>query len=302
MVLTLRVATTIIVLMIGHTKKPIQSTCAVGAMFASMLFLASSRLVYASPVLAKAAVITAARDFCKAAGVKPAIVVTATAPRSERVVNAHHWRPVWRVNAGPADIEVADPSGIVVAYARHFPVNAPPAGSSIGEPDAIAIAKAVLDASGQKAELADMPTTGRKAAGELAPGFPACWLVSWTRVWNGVPFRDDGANVLVDASTGAILRFAINFHAPVPEDDTETVTAEQAVGTAQKAAFEMAKSRDLVTMPPRKMAVFVALPDSKGAERVVWNCLFQAGPKKSYEVWIDVASGNNIGGGPVTTR
>jgi hypothetical protein len=217
------------------------------------------------------------------------------------VPNAHHWRPVWAVNAGPADIEVADPSGIVVAYARHRPLPGASTGAPVDETGAVGIAKSLLSASGQNAELGDEPTATRKAAGELAPGFPACWLVSWPRVFNGVPYRDDAANALIEADNGAALRFAVNFHAPSPSDVTETVTAEQAVTAALKSAEEQTNSHDLVTMPPRKMVVFVPMPEGKGAERVVWNCAFQVSPKKSFEVWIDIATGNNIGGGPVTT-
>jgi len=256
--------------------------------------------------LDKAAVLKTARTFCDAAAIKIDGAISAARIEGHSAEARHYYGALWSVKAGAkATIEVADSNGEVVGFYRSPGSAADPAtAKQVTPPDAISIASAFVTAAGQKAEIADFPVVTPKDAGVLAAHFPACLIVSWRRLKNGVPYYYDNVNVLIEAATGQVLRFAVNFHAPAPGDVTESITAQDASSTAQKLVADLANTTDLTMVPPRKVIVQVDGKATRrfegrsesGRERLVWACGFETPGKKLFEAWVDIASGDVVGG------
>ncbi|HEY3333145.1 MAG TPA: hypothetical protein VGK19_24135 [Capsulimonadaceae bacterium] len=253
----------------------------------------------------KSNVVKIARAFAEATGEKLDEPLTVASPVKSGGASRHHWGPLWTATTATKTVlEVSEITGNVVGYFKlpHVLPGAPPKQTTA--PEAIAIASAFVGSTGQKSEISDFPVVAQKAQGDLAKGFPACLLVSWRRTFHGIPYYYDNVNVLVDASTAKVLRFAVNFHAAAPSTVTEAITAQEAVKIADLAIQEIAFTKDLVPLPPRKAVTQVSGKPTmtfsgrsdKGKERVVWACPFLTPSKKTYEAWVDIENGNVVGG------
>ncbi|MDR3709325.1 MAG: hypothetical protein P4L33_13575 [Capsulimonadaceae bacterium] len=250
--------------------------------------------------LSRPQVIQLAKDFCKAVGMPASVSMKVLPPPLHRsTVKSHHWRPLWHVDtATGAILEIADVSGIVVGYeASPSSVQATKSAAlplPLGQDDIIRIATLVRDASGQKTELDESPQLTDTGA---STGAARMWSVRWRRVWNGVPYRNDEAVIVVEGATGAVRSFTVNFSSPPPGSVEELTTAQEAMRIATDALSKSKPGESLTPLPPRKLVVAVPGPGASGASRVAWCCRFDGSSHQTYEALIDIESGNVLSSG-----
>lgn len=206
----------------------------------------------------------------------------------------------------PQDIEVEDATGRVVYYMRHD--NRPshqPLDTPISKDQAVAKATSALEAAGV---LKTKELTFKEAFLDRGSADSSFWFVSWSRVHNGMPYREQDANVTVDSQTGDVTGFSVNFHTPPPDSSVFNISRDQAEGIA---ARQMVIAGFQISQPPRVQAEVIQ-PNSfwqpGGSEanrqpyaRVAWTCHYTEG-SRSYEVWVDAATGGVIGGQVIGRR
>lgn len=76
----------------------------------------------------------------------------------------------------------------------------------------------------------------------------AGWILRWARVYQGIPFTDDGAMVAV-ARDGTLLSYFRTFLRQPPENTRANITREQAIAIAKRAVTEADVPAQLLTKP-----------------------------------------------------
>lgn len=263
--------------------------------------------------LSEAEAIKVAREFCQNVGAPVTGDGVADYPLPPSLASAQHWQPLWRVRfAGQAHLEVVDATGNIAAYTNDA-LNAknekagdraPRQDINIRQAEQKAIA--VVDASGNTSELkfnrADFwqITEPPSVVGQG-------WMVSFTRIRGTVPYRDQGAHVVVDPESGLATTFIIRFRTPPPKDSSmrisreeERVIVEKQLALAGKQGATLVTGKKLMVQPNNfwkdgEKGTVVALPISRLAD-VYYYKTTEDNREWTYEVWVDLDTGEVLGG------
>lgn len=200
----------------------------------------------------------------------------------------------------PKYLEVSDATGQVIHYIRddnskdHQPLETP-----IPKSQAIARASvALLDAGAMKSgelKFKEAFLSSLSANSQI-------WFVSWDRMVQGIPYREQGANVTVDAQTGEVTGFSVNFHTHPPVSMAFNVSRDQAKALATQAFADAGMQfaeppvvKAEIVQPNGYWKPGVGEAERQPVARTAWTCRFKNG-RQSYEAWIDAETGEPIGG------
>ena len=222
-------------------------------------------------------------------------------------------RSYWKMSKpGVFNIEVDDATGKVVAYmnyATHEALNDQPAGEPISNARALNIAMQAMAAAGQPTDTMKLEWILEEQGHEPPIVSMHKINVAWRRLYQGIPFHQEGGGVVLEAETGDVLSVGIGCTSPDPATTVENISQRQAVtlAEAQLAAVSLPAS-DLPLMSVQKEIVhpniYWQTGDTMQAQneslnspqtRVVWNCQYGFA-EFNYEVCIDAETGDVIAG------
>ncbi len=258
--------------------------------------------------LTQAQAVSLAQAFCQAVGAPVTATATATwpAPNPSPGQPPYHWQNRWDIQFGSqAEVEVVDATGVISHYynfalSQQLQTANNPAGTPLSESSAVQAATSALQASGQSGELASTPTDQNfqitappTQAGDL-------WMVTWGRQYQGIPYRQQQATVMLQAETGALQAFSLTFPSPPPGAGPGSITSSQAAQAAQAAQTTLAnagysnltqQSVTLQVVQPNNQwhtgAYSYAVTPGPPPSRVAWDCVFTDANNTVYEVWVD---------------
>jgi stage V sporulation protein SpoVS len=276
------------------------------------------------PTLPPGRVAQIASDFCSSVG-QPAVLDNPIAPviQNQSAVqfgNTDDGRqttsPVkdrWHVklrsvgSLAHVDIDVDDKTAVVMYYFQpsnlsHTPKSllaGAPAADATTKEQVITTATSALQASGvlKFGDLVFSEATRHQSGADYA-----FWNVSWKRMSGEIPYRQQGANVEIDAQTGSLIGISVNYKTAAATGVVQRVTPEQAITVARQKL--QASGIDLIA-PPTVTEQLVQ-PNAywlePGGEQVMspevraaWVCLFPQA-RGDIEIWIDTETGQVIGG------
>lgn len=210
------------------------------------------------------------------------------------------WRATLYDGKGLVDIDVDSTTGVVTRYMNLRGVSDLPAVKDpISEERVIAKAREVLTSAGAMRSN-ELVLKGAELMHTAANS--TTWLISWRRDFSGIPYRDQGAHVGVDADTGELIGFGVNFRTPVPRSANANVSKDQALSIAAKQLLDAGLQADAalhVTTEVIQPNTFWQ-PDGSESQtlpyaRVVWICQYRV-DAAFYEVWVDRETAQIIGG------
>lgn len=219
---------------------------------------------------------------------------------SNVVQDEAHWKVTIPDGDRAAYLEVSDTTGQIFHYIGDYSNNDhQPLAEPISKAEAIQRATTALTDAGPmtmkelvfKEAFLDHPSAGIEG-----------WFVSWVRMFHGIPYRDQGVNVGIDAQTGDLVGFSINYRTVAPASALFNISREKAISTAVQAFA----GAGVVFPDPPKVKTEVIQPngywqpgssemDRLPLARVAWICQFSDG-QKHYEAWVDTETGKLIGG------
>ena len=263
--------------------------------------------------LTQAQAVSLAQTFCQAVGAPVTANATATwpAPNPYPGQPPYHWQARWHIQfATQAEVEVVDATGVISHYynfalSRQLQSTNAPAGTPISEASAVQAAASALQASGQSGELASSSTDQNFQITNPPTQAGDLWMVTWGRQYQGIPYRQQQATVMLQAETGALQAFSLSFPSPPPAAGPGSVTSSQAVQTAQTTLANAGYSNltqqsvTLQVITPNSQWQTGAATVSPTPGRIAWNCVFTNANNTVYEVWVDSYSANSVDGGEV---
>lgn len=269
----------------------------------------------------QAQAIQTATDFCQRIG-QPAPAKSSASfltndPRSPKIpmpttpvsyVSVPRWHVDFTDKNHRVEVEVNDATGVICYYMiSTFGANSSPKPSvqpltpTTTKDEAISTAKSALEAAGafKTGEL-----QFKEAFYNQDSAVSAVWYVSWEREFHGLPYSRQDANVGIDALTGEVNGFSVNFRTPPPDSAAFKISREQAqkIAANQLADAGLPSSGVVVekaeVMQPSN---FWHIPFSQHAQeqpiaRIAWICSCQVDYRQKYHVWVDAATGDVIGG------
>lgn len=263
--------------------------------------------------------ITAARAFCAALGYTETTPATTLYPAPAPYVGAEptHYQPRYLVTFDDGvEVEVITPSAHIASYANLPLMEAPsgddPPGTAITEAAAIVAANAALTAAGVTTDLGD-PTASEDQITEPPTRAGHSWTVVRPRTFTqapyaAVPYRDQQATVIMQAETGEVHAMGVTFDSLPPTSAAGSVTSTQAAATAL-AVLTAAGIMGMTADTPVKTAVRPntwwqtngTMDPLPGPAKVAWLCRY-SNDVEMHEVWVDIATGDVIGGESATVR
>ena len=257
-----------------------------------------------------AQVIQAAENFCTAIGQPVTATPTAIfpAPIFDTYGPEPYWLPRWHVVfPGQAELDVVDGTLLTSWYENYSMLSmTTPAGTAEAQSAAVQTATAAIAASGQSTSELDTPTTL-----EMQSNYPPTegehyLQVDFPREYQGIDYLDQFALIDIQAETGQVYMFSLHFTASAPTADTQTVTAADAVATANArlAAWGLSGASCSAVLSVVEPNTFYQTGGSDiptpGPSHVVWNCTYSYSDATGYAhealVWVDGQSGSVIGG------
>jgi len=251
-----------------------------------------------------------ATSFCQAIGVTTTDVPTAQFPAPMRDATSadNYWQPCWLVTFGDNQtVCVTDATSVVTRFYNQglelqTMVSGQAAGTAISQSNAMTIASLVTEAS--TVAQSELGTAQYQEVEETQPPLQLghqLWI-TWPRQYQGVPYFEDQATVLLQAETGGVISFCLAFRSVPPDSNTLTITADQADQSAstQLAAAGISGATLLTTnltaVQPNNFwqtgdPTFTALTST-----VAWDCYYTIDPLHYYDVWVDEQTGAVIGG------
>lgn len=224
-----------------------------------------------------------------------------------KTILGNHPHGYWRIERpGQYHLEVDDLTGHILSYVDYTAsdvANDPPAGEAIPRPQARQIAGAALQATGVPlgnyafAYAEEMQGHSPPTASEHE------WYISWTRTFQGIPYRREGAGVFLAAETGKVISVRVDEQSVDPATAGEKVPQEQALNMAE-AQLQAAgiTTSELPQVTASKEIVPFNHYWATGDEAhhslqsyVAWNCRYTL-PGETLEVWIDANTGDVVGG------
>lgn len=265
--------------------------------------------VTVNPILTKAMATKRALEFCQEVGEPLNAPSTAIYPAPEQFVGQvvywqNRWRVVFKDNGIPkATVEVADADNTVVWYKNDAALLQRRNDKSVHQTDisesiAIQKSKAVVTAAGNKDELEFLPKSS------LQPSLmDRDWLIEWHRVYAQVPYRLQGANIVLDAQTGSLQSLVKTFISPPPKGVSLKFTPDE----AYKIAAQQFAARKLEDIGPTRIQLEVVQPnrlwqpggkekETQPVSRVAWTCFRSTKAGPGIDVWVDAETGEVIGG------
>lgn len=292
--------------------KPIQARWRQAALLSTLALTGASLPAHADPTLTPPQAIQIASTFCQTIGspvTDPGIAVF-PAPSSASGLPDSYYLPRWQVKFGhKAIVEVVDATSLVSRYYNYdlshqaMLNNGAPA-TPISQDAATTQANTIMQAGtgaselgtpqAQEVQLTNPPTS----AGDL-------WMITYPRQLNNIPYRQQGASVVVQAETGAVQGYSVNFTTPIPAAANLIVTHDAAIATAQgqlntsniQGTTLAAALQEVVQPNTFWQQGGSPLPQPETPTRVAWACSFvNATQDGVYEVWVDSETGQVIGG------
>jgi fibronectin type 3 domain-containing protein len=258
-----------------------------------------------------------ARTFCAAIGSSQTGDASAQYPSPTQYsqLDDNFWLPRWLVKFGDpavAEVEVVDSTSVIASYynfglSHSLMDGGLPAGTPITESAALTAAATVLSASNQTDSLGD-PTADYIQLDNPATEFGQFWRITYPRLYSGVPFHNQTANVLLQGDTGAVRSFGLSFPWSPPASMAGDVTSSQATTTAAAqltsagiTGFVLDSVQQEIVMPSTFWQDGGGTPQGS-ASMLAWTCYYEVdddseNPMYFLEVDVDIASGNVIGGG-----
>ncbi|HZP81366.1 MAG TPA: hypothetical protein VFB21_06995 [Chthonomonadaceae bacterium] len=128
----------------------------------------------------------------------------------------------------------------------------------------------------------------------------------------GVPYRNQGANVLLQAETGDILALSLTFPSPPPVTDLQISLLPAYSDKAAYIALAQLASAGIsdavltsiqpeVVQPNTAWQLGGNLTPQPGVAKIAWVCHF-GNEKYDHEIWIDAQTGEVIGGEPYVSK
>jgi len=268
----------------------------------------------ADPVMTQAQASQIAANFCRQMGLTVTASPTAVFPVPTReYISVTHWQPAWQVIfPGQAEVHIVDATGIISSYGTLSQQDLDeayidyPDGTTISSDDAIRFATAALSSTGQQGELV-FDYADRNTVHDNGNSSDHTWCVRWKRQIQGVPYREDFAHVQLTANTGRVLDVDINFYSIPPASMAINVTRAQAdsvINTfANNAPLHTASIRSAILNQVRLEIVPASSywqtgqnnmdPGGQGVLAYVYELI---DGDQGYDVFVDCATGNIIGG------
>ena len=202
------------------------------------------------------------------------------------------------------DIEIIAATGMISQYFVHSDTpNPQPEDGPLSKAQAIAQATTILTKAGafrtNELKFKEADQTHSSATTEE-------WYVSWDRTFQGVPYRDQGASVTLDADTGKLIGFGVRFRTAAPESSVANITRKEAQNISTKqlisAGLEPGDPSNLeweVIQPNNFWHPDADNPPTPPRVRVAWICQYKI-DGRFYEVWVDRETGQVIGGSQVS--
>lgn len=270
----------------------------------------------------EAQAIALAQTFCTAIGQPETGTATGRfpAPAPYDGAGATHYQPRWVVTFDDgAEVEVTDATGVITAYRNPGVIESmqdpnDPAGTAIPEAQALSTASSLLTSAGQTTELGTATATLNQMT-EPPTKIGQTWTVVQPRVYSDppydpVPYLGQQATVILQGETGEVIGYGLTFPSEAPASAAGSVTATQADATAT-ALLTAQGITGYTSGTPVKMAV---RPNTAwepngttdplpGPAKVAWVCNYSdAITATVYKVFVDVSSGDVIGGEIATVR
>lgn len=269
--------------------------------------------------LTQAQAIEAASAFCRSIGVAVQAPATAVYPSPDFLKNPpHYWLPRWQVTLAPQiEVEVVDATGKIssffnVGVSNQFSYE--PAAEVISEAEAITRAQSLLKASGQVSELG-VPKASLEQYSSKPMMASHRWVITWERLYQGVPYKDENIVALLQAETGEPIALGVNFRsAPLAAaaSASPNTATRGSLPDAVSIASSWVKTSNLPPMTFRIVETLVVQPnkfwlsegqqDQKvpGPVRVAKIVTFSVG-SDLIQVWVDAKTGEVIGGAAIGT-
>lgn len=271
--------------------------------------------IAAGPKMTKTQAIQAARDYCAKIGQPVTTPGQAAFPLTTAELDGY-WLPRWLVTfPSQAELDVADANGIVTyytnkAYFQREGNDPTPSGPAIPEAEAMRRAQQAVDATGQHEELQTPTATEEQPRPERMFASYHHWQVDWPRTFHGIPYMDQGADVLMDAQTGEVMVMHLTYPTPPLTQAVTDVTPEQAVGlAAAHLAFDLgvqypARLRDAAPFlqavrPNGGWSRFQDAPGQSRTARVAWVVRYLFHSRyfgREEDIWVDAQTGEILGG------
>ena len=269
--------------------------------------------------MTQAQAIEAASAFCRSIGVAVQAPANAVYPAPDLLKNPpHYWLPRWQVTLAPQiEVEVVDATGKISSFSNLGLSNLfsdEPAGEAISEAEAITRAQSLLKASGQVSELG-VPKASLEQYSSKPMMASHRWAITWERLYQGVPYKDEGVVVLLQAETGEPIGLGVNFRsAPLAAaaSASPNTAATRALPDAVGIASSWVKTLNLPPMTFRIVETLIVQPNkfwlSEGQKeqkvpvpvRLAKIVTFSAG-SDLLQVWVDAKTGEVIGGAAIGT-
>ncbi|MFB3881130.1 MAG: hypothetical protein ACE149_07695 [Armatimonadota bacterium] len=233
--------------------------------------------------------------------------------RPQAVFRVAKWPfgPRWEVRRGElVSVSVEANDGSVIEVSNR---SAQAANSALGMKATLS-EKAAKTPAERLLELMEVPRKelvfeGTRLTG--GEGVGESWSVQWARVADGIRYNEDGCHVVVDGRTGEIIYAVRRFWSAPPKSLAVKVGKEQLPGILKRIAARVQPSGGiavsgepelLIVQPnnyypkPRKAKQSRYL----GATRVAWEVRAAdtegKGHRREYRIWIDVVTGELLGG------
>lgn len=251
--------------------------------------------------------IQAAEAFCKASNIAVTVPVMATFPAMDLVPEApSSWQSRWQVTfANQVKLQVIDATGSISELKNY---NTPgrsrgktPPGDAISKLDAVNIARDLMRTSGHLSELGT-PVAYEQQTSEPPTWEEHVWLVCFPRIYKSVSYKDQQANISLQAETGEPIGFSINFISPAPEPAlmrldkvTATSAASALIDKSLAAGAAFTKIRTEIVQPNTFWEPNGSDKQKVGKVRPAQVVTFKAG-NDNVEVWLDAETGGVIGG------
>ena len=249
-------------------------------------------------------VIEVARRFCKRIGAPVKGEPTLVSPKILGSSTPLYWQPCW-VIAFPAQakLQIDAATGAVQDYdndALEILERTMPTGAAISGQQAIEIASGALLAAGQTEQLS-LPSAEWHNAGGNGRAGCQWWLVRWDRMYQSVPYADQGVCVNVLPETGSVMGLFLNYYTPLPTSMAVNVTAAQAATIAEQQLVAEGNGDMALDTVDLRIVAIDSTPTSTTSPLVVPTArlawvLEAQGLAHWRDLWVDCASGTIVGG------
>lgn len=263
--------------------------------------------------------ITRAKEFCTAIGesanwdAKVSVHLdptdspaSTTAPTSLPRLKTY-WQPCYLLSLQDGvEIAVDASTGIIAKYQGIHLVDKivtakTPPDPPMSEQKAISLAAAAVKATGQKDELVFLIAQPYNVNDQDAS--QQRWIVRWRRAIHGIPYHDQHASFMVQATTGALVIGALKYttppytgdlaHLPVSQSKAVKAATDYCVANSISLPFEAAHLE--IVQPNNSLVGVKPSTEADVSSHAAWICSYT--DKETFvSVWVDARTGALLGG------